>query len=353
MRPADVEFLSGFLKDKSGLVLTAEKTYLLENRLQPLVRSHDLESIDQLVDLLRTGGKAGLDKEIVEAMTTNESFFFRDIKPFDIFRDEVLPKLIKARESKKSMRIWSAAASTGQEPYSLAMLLKEAGNALDGWRIEIVATDLDSEVLIRAKEGIYTQFEVQRGLPMQLLVKYFEKAGDKWQLAEPIRQMVSFREHNLLESAAGLGRFDVIFCRNVLIYFDADTKSTVLEDMSKILAPDGYLFLGGAETVLGVSEHFGPVQGLRGVYAPTSSGAATAFSSAANISGSADQTAAAPAAPAAAPAKPAAAAPAAPAAPAVTPAKPAAATPITPAAPPATSKPAAAGSSASAKAQSA
>lgn len=268
MSPADFAFLSAFLRQTSGLVLTEDKAYLLENRLQPLVRSNDLETLDDLVGLLRAGKKPGLDREIVEAMTTNESFFFRDINPFDNFRDNVLPKLLSARASSMRIRIWCAAASTGQEPYSLAMLLQELGNSLAGWRIELLATDLDTEVLARAKAGVYTQFEVQRGLPMQMLVKYFEKEGEKWQISAAIRNMVTYREHNLLGNASALGGvFDVVFCRNVLIYFDPETKTKVLDDMSTVMAPDSYLFLGGAETVLGVSESFAPVEGLRGVYA--------------------------------------------------------------------------------------
>ncbi|MDJ0948524.1 MAG: protein-glutamate O-methyltransferase CheR [Alphaproteobacteria bacterium] len=267
MRDTDIQFLTTFLKDKSGLVITPDKTYLLENRLQPVVRTHSLESIDQLADLVRAGAREDLETAVVEAMTTNESFFFRDMTPFDNFRDVVLPYLIKTRAASKRIRLWSAAASTGQEPYSLAMLLKEVGGPISDWTIEILGTDLDTEVLNRARDGIYTQFEVQRGLPIQLLVKYFAQVGDKWQIDPSIRKMVNYRQHNLLNGAGLLGVFDVIFCRNVLIYFDNDTKKQVLDDMGRIMTPDGILFLGGAETVLGVTESFVPMPGVRGTYA--------------------------------------------------------------------------------------
>ena len=202
-------------------------------------------------------------------MTTNESFFFRDTQPFEQFRAHTLPQLLEARRDGRRIRIWSAACSTGQEPYSIAMILKEEAAKVAGWRIEIVATDLSREVLEKAKVGIYSQFEVQRGLPIQYLMKYFKQVDEMWQIDPAIRAMVTFRQHNLLHGTGALGRFDVVFCRNVLIYFDQATKRRILDDIARVLPPDGYLYLGGAETVLGVSEKFRPVQGLRGIYAPT------------------------------------------------------------------------------------
>ena len=179
----------------------------------------------------------------------------------------MLPALLSARRASRCIRIWCAAASSGQEPYSLAMMLKELDRDLPGWRIELLATDLSGDVLERARQGIYSQFEVQRGLPIQLLIKYFTQVGDMWQIAPEIRAMVKFQQFNLLADFARLGVFDLIFCRNVLIYFDQDTKRTVLGRMAKLMPQDGVLYLGGAETVLGVSERFKPVTGQRGVYA--------------------------------------------------------------------------------------
>lgn len=266
MNPSDFELIAGLLKQRSGLVLTPDKGYLLESRLSSVARRWDFKSFDEMIQSIRAKRDEKLLGEITEAMTTNESFFFRDTKPFDQFRDLVLPHLLTARASKRSFRIWSAACSTGQEPYSLAMLLKEADSKLAGWRIEIIATDLSNEVLDKAKEGLYTQFEAQRGLPITLLMKYFTQSGDHWQISQDLRRMITFKPFNLLESPAALGHFDVIFLRNVLIYFDPPTKSKILEGMSRQLASDGFLYLGGAETVLGVSDKFKPKQGQRGIY---------------------------------------------------------------------------------------
>ena len=201
-------------------------------------------------------------------MMTNESFFFRDKLPFEHFRDTIIPALIAARASQRRIRIWCAAASTGQEPYSLAMCLKEIAPQVAGWRIDILATDLSTEVLEKAKAGIYSQFEVQRGLPIQLLIKYFTQIGETWQIAPEIRAMVQFRPFNLLNDFAGLGMFDVVFCRNVLIYFDQPTKVGVLDRMARTVERDGYLVLGAAETVVGLTDSFKPVPDRRGLYAP-------------------------------------------------------------------------------------
>jgi chemotaxis protein methyltransferase CheR len=202
----------------------------------------------------------------MEAMTTNESFFFRDQKPFDLFRNDLLPKVMQDRATQKSFRIWSAAASSGQEPYTLSIILKEEAAKLAGWRYEIIGTDISLDILAKAKAGLYSQFEVQRGMPIQLLVKYFDKVEDQWQVKKEIRDYVTYKYFNLLESMRSLGRFDIIFCRNVLIYFDPPTKTKVLSEIASVLQPDGVLILGGAETVLGISDRFSPVQGKRGVY---------------------------------------------------------------------------------------
>ena len=270
MKPEDFTYFCKLILDRTGLVLGPDKTYLIESRITPVARKHNLGGLDGLANTLRQGRSNDVLRDFTDALMTNESFFFRDTKPFDQFRDVVLPRLLASRAAAaKRIRIWSAACSTGQEAYSLAMLLKEQGAKLAGWTIEITCTDISHEVLVRARNGIYTQFEVQRGLPIQLLVKYFKQDGDKWQLTPEIRGMVKYKEFNLLADPTGLGGFDVVFCRNVLIYFDQKAKTAILERISRLLPPDGLLYLGGAETVLGVSDKFEPLAGHRGIYALT------------------------------------------------------------------------------------
>ncbi len=270
MTVTDFEFICQILRERSGLVLTNDKAYLLESRLLPVARKYKLATFDELVRLIRVKADETIIKDVVEAMTTNKSFFFRDTKPFDQFKQIVMPALMKARPN-KTIRIWSAACSSGQEAYSLAMILTEMSAQLAGWRIEIVGTDLSTEVLNRAKEGVYSQFEVQRGLPVSLLVKYFAQNGDRWQISQKIRSMVQYKVFNLLHDPLMLGKFDVVYCRNVLIYFDQPTKAKVLAGVAKLMPEDGYLFLGGAETVLGISDRFQLLQGQRGIYGLTSS----------------------------------------------------------------------------------
>lgn len=276
MTPAEYDFLRQFLKGRSGLVLSNEKQYLIESRLLPVARKAGLDSITALVSKLRDGREATLAEAVVEAMTTNESFFFRDKVPFDHFTQVMMPAMLDRRAAKRSLRIWCAAASTGQEPYSLAMCLKEMAARISGWRIEIVATDISNEVLARAKAGVYTQFEVQRGLPIQHLLKFFTQNGDQWTISGELRSMIQWRKFNLLESFSSLGQFDIVFCRNVLIYFDQPTKADILSRISKTMTPDGFLVLGAAETVVGLSEAFKPVQDRRGLYAPNVPAAASA-----------------------------------------------------------------------------
>ncbi len=225
-------------------------------------------------------------------MTTNETFFFRDKVPFDHLREAVIPELLKARASRRSLRIWCAASSTGQEPYSIAMCLKEIGPALAGWRVEILATDLSQAVLEKSRAGIFSQFEVQRGLPIQMLVKYFTQVGELWQLNADIRAMVQHRQLNLLQDFSHLGTFDVIFCRNVLIYFDQDAKIGIFERLARMLEPDGVLALGAAESVVGISDAFKPYPDRRGLYRPNAartgrSGVATLMPPALKVAGSA------------------------------------------------------------------
>ncbi|MFN0264564.1 CheR family methyltransferase [Tepidamorphus sp. 3E244] len=274
MTPADFAFFQTFLKQRSGLALAADKEYLLESRLKPILRRNSIEDIGEVARELRAGRNRALENAVVEAMTTNESFFFRDKTPFDQFRDQVMPDIIKTRGVNKRLRVWCAAASTGQEPYSISMILKEMAPQLPNWRTEIIGTDLSNEVLEKARAGLYSQFEVQRGLPVQMLLKYFEQQGEMWQLNPAIRAMVQYRTLNLLENFSNLGQFDVVFCRNVLIYFDAQTKLDVLNRISRVLAPDGYLVLGAAETVVGLTTDFVPQQGGRGIYRPNGHGKA-------------------------------------------------------------------------------
>jgi chemotaxis protein methyltransferase CheR len=262
--PLDYDFLRKLLKERSGLDLSADKQYLVESRLVPLARRASLPGIPELVAKIRAGAEA-LTTDVVEAMTTNETFFFRDKIPFDHLRETILPALVQARGSRRALRIWCAASSTGQEPYSIAMCVKEFAG-LAGWRVEIVGADLSQEVLEKAKAGVYSQFEVQRGLPIQMLVKYFTQAGETWQLNADIRAMVQYRQLNLLQDFSHLGTFDLIFCRNVLIYFDQETKAGIFERISRMLEPDGVLVLGAAESVVGISDAFKPYPERRGLY---------------------------------------------------------------------------------------
>jgi chemotaxis protein methyltransferase CheR len=268
MTPQDYDYLRGLLRQRSGLVLSAEKQYLVESRLLPLARRAGLAGLSELVAKLRAPHAEPLTVDVVEAMTTNESFFFRDRIPFEHFREVIMPALMSARAAQRRIRIWCAAAATGQEPYSLAMCIKELGKSLAGWRIEMVATDLSTEVLERASAGIYSQFEVQRGLPITFLLKYFTQVGETWQIAPELRAMVSFRPLNLLSDFTHLGTFDLVFCRNVLIYFDLPTKSSVLTRIARVTERDGYLVLGAAETVIGLTDSFKPIPERRGLYTP-------------------------------------------------------------------------------------
>lgn len=267
MKPEDFDLFAVLVKQRSGLVLSRDKAYLLESRLMPVARKWNLKTLDELAGQVRDKRDENMLRDITEAMTTNESFFFRDQKPFDQFRNLLLPQLLKSRAAKKQIRIWSAAASSGQEAYSLAMILTEEAAKLQGWKIDIVGTDLSSEIIDRAKSGIYSQFEVQRGLPVTLLVKYFQQvAADKWQVKDNIRSMVQYKTLNLLTDFGPVGVFDIVYCRNVLIYFDQPTKSKVLDAIANVMAPDAALFLGGAETVLGITNRFKPMDNERGLY---------------------------------------------------------------------------------------
>lgn len=268
MSPYDYEFVRNLVQERSGLVLASDKQYLVESRLLPVARKAGLTSVSDVVQRLKRPDSQAFVTEVVEAMMTNESFFFRDKIPFEHFRDAMIPTLMAARAAQRRIRIWCAAASTGQEPYSLAMCVKELGQLLAGWRIDILATDLSTDVLEKAKSGIYSQFEVQRGLPIQMLIKYFNQVGETWQVSPELRAMVQFRPFNLMNDFSILGMFDIVFCRNVLIYFGTQTKVGVLDRMTRVVERDGYLVLGAAETVVGLTDGFKGVPDRRGLYAP-------------------------------------------------------------------------------------
>jgi chemotaxis protein methyltransferase CheR len=246
--------------------LTPDKAYLIESRLTRVARRRHLATLEELLRALRLRRDEQLIREVVEAMTTNESSFFREMRSFDAFRQVVLPHRIECHGSRRPVRIWCAACSSGQEPYSLAILLREAAAGLGGLAFEILATDINSQMLERARAGCYSDFEVRRGMPADLLSRYFAKVGDAWQIAAEIRAMVRFREHNLLHDLRPLGSFDVVFCRNVLIYFDQPTKQRVVKAITGLLVADGVLFLGGAETLVGIDHSLKPLSGMRGSY---------------------------------------------------------------------------------------
>jgi len=257
---------ASLLKTRSGLVIGPDKLYLLETRLAPILKQEKLRDLAALADRLRAPAAEPLIRQVVEAMTTNESFFFRDDKPFQHFRNQALPRLLAARSPGAPLRVWSAASSSGQEAYSIAMILTECRASLGDRRIEIIGTDLARDQVVRARDGTYTQFEVQRGLPVQMLMRYFRKEENGWRISEAIRNMVQYREWNLLGDLRPLGQFDVVFCRNVLIYFDQPTKAKVLDSVALQMPADGMLYLGGAETVLGITSRFVPLANERGVY---------------------------------------------------------------------------------------
>jgi chemotaxis protein methyltransferase CheR len=242
-----------YLRRASGLVLDADKRYLVESRVTPVMRRAGLVELGDLVRVLEQGRMPSLAQEVVQAMTINETYFFRDRVPFDLLRELILPEIITARAAQKRLRIWCAASSTGQEPYSISMILDEFGARLAGWRVEIVATDLSEAALAKAKKAVYSQFEVQRGLSTAQLLRYFDQVGDMWQLKEMIRSRVDYRHFNLLSDYGAFGNFDLIFCRNVLIYFEAERKADVLNRMTRLLAPDGLLALGSSESIIGLN----------------------------------------------------------------------------------------------------
>jgi chemotaxis protein methyltransferase CheR len=264
MTDQDFDVICRLLLERSAIVLEPGKQYLVESRLAPLVRQRQLKSLEELIDQVRRGSDNGLHRQVVEAMVTTESSFFRDHHPFETLRKVVLPELIERRRNERRLSVWCAACSHGQEPYSMALLLREHFPQLSGWNISLLATDLSRQVLERARQGRYHQVEVNRGLPASLLLKYFEQHGTDWQLAPSIRAMVDFQEINLAQPWPGLPPMDLVLIRNVMIYFDVTTKKAILGRLARLLRPDGYLLLGGAETTLNIDDSYRRVETLKG-----------------------------------------------------------------------------------------
>lgn len=266
MNSNEFEQVCAFVHQSSGIVLSKAKEYLVDSRLKPIAEEHGFADVSALARGLKTAPQA-VKLAVTDAMTTNETFFFRDKTPFKLFEEIILPEIAKARRSGGKIRIWCAAASTGQEPYSLAMLLLKHRRLWAGLSVEIIATDLSESAIKRAKEGRYTQFEVQRGLPVELLVAHFTQDGTHWVVSDAVKRMVKFSHLNLLGNYGNIGVFDVVYCRNVLIYFDGDTKRQVLTSVRKAIRPDGYLVLGAADTVIGSNGEFARAA-ERGLYQP-------------------------------------------------------------------------------------
>jgi chemotaxis protein methyltransferase CheR len=253
--PENYRFLQQRLYSKVGIVLEDNKHYLFESRLAPIVKQLGLNSVNDLCALIHLEGNADIDQQVSEAMTTNETYFFRDPAQYEAIRTVLLPKLIEERAgASRNIRCWSAASSTGQEAYSLAMLLLEAG--LSQWNIQILGTDYSSVVVNRARSGVYQQIEVNRGLPASLLVKHFCRSGLEWKLNETVRRMARFETIDLRNSMKALGPFDLVFCRNVMIYFDDKTKRKIMKELHATLFRGGWLLLGGAESIFGLDEWF-------------------------------------------------------------------------------------------------
>jgi chemotaxis protein methyltransferase CheR len=266
MTPDDFAFVARLLQERSGLVLTRDKSYLLENRLMPVVRAHGMGGMADLLTQLRAGD-IEVRTAVVDAMLSKDTAFFRDWRPFKHLRDVVLPNLRAARRANRMLRVLCAGTSTGQEPYSIAMQVTEAVESFRGWQVQIVGIDLSASALARAERGVYDQFEVQRGLPVRSLLRHFTKQGEAWHINEGIRRMVTYKRWNLLDDLYPLGRFDVILCRNVLTYFDQQTKLSTLQKLARLLMEDGVLYVGINETVTGVSSSFTAVIPEQGIYA--------------------------------------------------------------------------------------
>ena len=268
MNTQDLNFVIDLVRERSGLSLSLDKGSVIDGRLLSVARKWEIKSVDDLVARLRGGSDVLVTEAVVEAMMATDSCFFRDLKPFDQFRNQALPYLLSARETKRSLRIWCAACGSGQEPYSLAMILAEEQAKLSGWNVEILATDLSGEMLAKARTGIYSQSEIQRGLPIQFLVKYFRQQQGRWSVDAGIRDRVRFRALNLLDDPAELGIFDVIFCRNVLLHIATELRTSLLSRLSGQLSEDGFLYLGNAEKDLRIGDKLVPLPQNDGIYQP-------------------------------------------------------------------------------------
>ncbi|MDP1724000.1 MAG: protein-glutamate O-methyltransferase CheR [Alphaproteobacteria bacterium] len=266
MKELEIQYLNKLILETSGVLLTKEKAYLLEARLQPVLQKYNLHNFTELVSSLQKTKDTNLKRDVVEALMTNETLFFRDLNPFEQFTNILLPYLLIARESTKHIRIWSAGCSTGQEPYSLSMAILEQQQKYPDWKFEIFATDISTSAIEKAIAGSYSQFEVQRGLPINHLIKYMQKEDQKWIVKDNVKNLVKFQYFNLLENPILLGKFDIIFCRNVLIYFDIDIKQKILSYFSQTLKPDGFLILGGSESTFGISDYYAPKENAKSIY---------------------------------------------------------------------------------------
>ncbi len=253
---SDFNYISKLVLDRSAIIIEEGKEYLVESRIGPIAKSEGFDDIENLVNALRNNSSNGLQDKVVEALTTNETSFFRDVHPFEALKNNILPKLLKQRKSQKQLNIWCGASSSGQEPYSIAMLIHDNYPMLLDWNLTFIASDLSREMLDRCRSGEFTQLEVNRGLSAPLMIKYFEKNGLKWSIKKELRRMIDFQQINLAEPLPYLPKMDIVFLRNVLIYFDLEMKIKILNQIRSILQPDGYLFLGAAESTLNLDDSF-------------------------------------------------------------------------------------------------
>lgn len=253
---ASLSIVCDFLRKNTAIILDPSKEYLVESRLAPLVEQYGYDSVYQLARAIDNHGQEALRIDVVNAMTTNETSFFRDKHPFDTLRDNVIPNVLKCNKEERTLNIWSNACSSGQEVYSIAILLKEHFSELRNWKVRLIATDISTAILKAAKAGKFNQSEINRGLPMPLLLKYFQKNGLSWQVNREIRDMVEFQQINLIEPFPHLPQFDIVFLRNVLIYFAPDSKGDIMRSIRRLMSPEGYLFLGAAETTMNLDAPF-------------------------------------------------------------------------------------------------
>ena len=258
--------LAGLLEARTGQQLTMSRRWRIETALSSLMRERGISTLDELITILVMGKEPNLSQQVVEALLNNETYFFRDRAPFDVLQRHALPELAQRREKSKRLRIWSAGCSTGQEVYSLSMLFAEEPDKWRGWTIDILGTDVSTSCVDRARAGAYTQFEVQRGLGIAQMIKWFEECPDGWRALEELRRPVRFQVHNLLEPAPHPGGFDIILCRNVLLYLSPDKKAVSFERLAGAMAEDGWLMLGAGETVIGQSSKLGADVNARGLY---------------------------------------------------------------------------------------